>query len=98
MKISVSSAYNGKEAVKAVCKEEYDFVLMDIQMPVMDGLEATKVLRAEGVTVPIIALTANATAKDRADCLAAGMDDYLSKPIDVEKLRKIIFKQVTKKK
>ncbi|WPD24742.1 MAG: chemotaxis protein CheB [Candidatus Electrothrix scaldis] len=94
MAISVKSAYNGKEAINAIYEGEYDFVLMDIQMPIMDGLEATRILRAEGINLPIIALTANATAKDRADCLAAGMNDYLSKPIDEEKLREIIFRQV----
>ncbi|MCI5143327.1 MAG: response regulator, partial [Candidatus Electrothrix sp. ATG1] len=91
--ISVQTVSNGKEAVEEVRKEEYDFVLMDVQMPVMDGLEATRILKKEQNTVPIIALTANATAKDRADCLAAGMDAYLSKPIDDEKLRETIFRQ-----
>ncbi len=94
MEISVTTANNGQEAVEAARKDEYDFILMDLQMPVMDGLEATKLLRNEEMTIPIIALTANATAQDRAECLAAGMDDYLSKPIDKEKLRDVIFRQV----
>ncbi|MCI5149654.1 MAG: response regulator, partial [Candidatus Electrothrix sp. MAN1_4] len=92
--ISVTLACNGQEAVEAARKDEYDFILMDLQMPVMDGLEATKLLRKEQRTLPIIALTANATAQDRIDCLAAGMDDYLSKPIDKQKLREAIFRQV----
>jgi two-component system CheB/CheR fusion protein len=92
--ISVKIACNGQEAVDAARKDKYDFILMDLQMPVMDGLEATKLLRKEQMTIPIIALTANATAEDRTECLSAGMDDYLSKPIEKEKLRETIFRQV----
>ncbi|MCI5131725.1 MAG: response regulator, partial [Candidatus Electrothrix sp. EH2] len=96
LEISVCTAGNGKEAVEEIHKKRYDFILMDVQMPIMDGLEATKTLRNEQVNIPIIALTANATAKDRSDCFAAGMDDYLSKPIDEEKLQAIIWRQVGK--
>ncbi len=85
---------NGKEAVEAVRKGRYDLVLMDVQMPVMDGLEATETLRKEQVQIPIVALTANATAEDRAMCLGAGMNDYITKPIDQKKLRKAISGQV----
>jgi len=79
--------------VEAVRRGDYDLVLMDLQMPAMDGMEATRAIRALGdvrAAVPIIAMTANAFEEDRQACLAAGMDDYLSKPIDVEQLGKAI--------
>ncbi|MDQ7062829.1 MAG: response regulator [candidate division KSB1 bacterium] len=81
---------NGKEAIKELEKQEFDLVLMDVQMPEMDGLEATRLVRQKeaktGQHIPIIALTAHAMKGDRERCLAAGMDDYLSKPIQVRNL------------
>jgi len=76
---------NGAEAVAALMRSSYDIVLMDIQMPVMDGVTATQEIRSLGGTisqVPIVAVTANVDQRDREEYLAAGMDDYVSKPIN----------------
>jgi CheY-like chemotaxis protein len=87
----VEVANNGKEAVDLLEKQHFDLVLMDIEMPVMDGLEATGVIRKrEGDTgkhIPIVALT---SAADREECLGAGMDGYIAKPLSVDVLQETL--------
>ena len=95
---SVDLAYDGKEALDKFATSSYDLILMDIEMPVMDGLAATEKIRAlESATnrrVPIIALTANAMIGDKERCLSAGVDDYISKPFQpaqlIEKIKQVI--------
>jgi two-component system, sensor histidine kinase and response regulator len=91
---TVVTATNGKEAIAALEKEHFDLVLMDIQMPEMNGFEATAIIREKEKTassrIPIVALTAHAMKGDRERCLAAGMDGYVSKPIRPEELSKVI--------
>ncbi len=86
--LSVDFAADGLEAVEQVDRERYDLVFMDMQMPRLDGLEATSRIResAAGRTLPIIAMTANAFVEDRTRCFAAGMDDFITKPIEPETL------------
>jgi len=87
-------ASNGLEAVESIERQTYDVILMDVQMPEMDGLDATRNIRKlADVTQPhIIAMTANAMEGDRELCLAAGMDDYVSKPIRVNELIDALMK------
>lgn len=82
----VDGASNGKETVDKASDNTYDVILMDIQMPIMDGYEATKELRRLGNKTPIIAMTANAFSEDRKKAKDVGMDGYIAKPIDVNKL------------
>jgi len=89
----ITVAWNGQEALHAVEERKFDIILMDVSMPLMDGLEATQRIRqgrSLNHATPIIAMTANAFAEDRERCLNAGMDDFMSKPIDIRKLRSIV--------
>ena len=84
------SAMNGQEAVDLISKQNYSIILMDCQMPVMDGFDATKAIRkilGWNNRIPIIAVTANAMEGDRDRCLQSGMDDYLKKPVSMDRLR-----------
>ncbi len=95
-KVNIISAQHGQEALElfAANPTQYDFIFMDMQMPVMDGLTATRKIRelsvAEAKTVPIVAMTANAFQEDEEQCLAAGMTGYLSKPVDVVKMYEVL--------
>lgn len=90
--LTVDVAENGQEAVDMVLVNEYSLVLMDIQMPVMDGYQATRLIRNEErlSTLPIIAMTANAMRSDREDCLLAGMNEHLSKPFEPAMLKTVL--------
>lgn len=95
MDIEVDIAENGREAVEKAANNPYDAIIMDIQMPELDGYQATKKIREEQGNekhTPIIALTANALSGDRETCLEAGMDDYISKPVEIGKLEEILKK------
>jgi CheY-like chemotaxis protein len=90
---------NGKEAIESLERLNYDIVVMDCQMPEMDGYEATRIIRDETSSVrnhkiPIIAMTANAMKGDREKCLNVGMDDYIAKPINIQKFDDVISRHL----
>lgn len=86
-------ANNGLQAVKMAKEKLYDIILMDVRMPEMDGLEATRTIRSElSIQPAIIAVTANAIQGDEQECLTSGMDDYISKPIRVDDIKRMIEK------
>ena len=95
---AVTIANNGLEAVEKFKEDNFDVILMDIMMPVMDGLEATTKIREEEERLnaekrtPIIALTANTMDNDRTKCISYGMDEFLAKPFDIEKLKMVFNK------
>ncbi len=98
-KMFVETACDGREAVDLVEKNQpghYDLVLMDIQMPIMNGYDATRAIRSlpdrQKAGVPIIAMTANAFAEDRRKALEAGMNEHLTKPVDIPKLFEVLSK------
>ena len=91
---NILRAKNGKEAVEMAAKGGMDIILMDIKMPEMDGLEATRIIKKEQPNMPIIALTANAFESDRGQALAAGCDDFLSKPVNSEVCMATIAKSI----
>lgn len=88
----VTVAGDGQIALNLLAQSRFDLVLMDMMMPVLDGLEATRQFRAseQGARTPVVAMTANVMPGDRDRCLAAGMDDYLSKPIEMAELQRVL--------
>ncbi|MBT2515350.1 response regulator [Arthrobacter sp. ISL-30] len=92
MGFDVDVVTNGSQAVSAAASDQYAAVLMDCHMPVMDGFEATRRIRSHGahLSLPIIAMTAGALDEDRERCFAAGMDDYLTKPLDLVRLEEVL--------
>jgi PAS domain S-box-containing protein len=99
---TVTVAENGQEALEKFKTGDFDLILMDVQMPVMNGFEATQKIREmekeTGRHIPVVAMTAHAMKGDREKCLEAGMDDYVSKPLYPEELYKVIERAMTKKK
>jgi CheY-like chemotaxis protein len=93
-------AANGREALEALKKGRFDLMFMDVQMPVMDGFEATRAIRklevGSGIRLPIVALTAHAMKGDREKCMAAGMDGYLTKPIRPQELDEVLRGYLTR--
>jgi len=88
--LSVDEAENGAIGVEMVQRHTYDLVLMDVQMPVMDGFTAVQRMRENGVTIPVVALTANAMKGFEAECLASGYSEYATKPVDIDKLMMMV--------
>jgi CheY-like chemotaxis protein len=96
----VDTASNGEEAVNKIKKKKYDLLLLDMQMPVMDGYQASTAIRAMGYNMqdlPIIAITAYAMAEDKVQVLNHGMNDYISKPINPEEMHQKILKNISRK-
>ena len=94
--LEIETAANGAQAVEMWSRNRYDLIIMDVQMPVMDGIEATLAIReqelAQGGHIPILAMTAHAYGADIERCLRAGMDDYLSKPVDLGDTIEVVTK------
>lgn len=86
----IARAVNGKEAVDMVVREKFDMVLMDLQMPIMDGLTATKIIKSTSPELPVLAVTANAFGSDRDAALAAGCDEFITKPVNAADCLEII--------
>lgn len=89
-------AADGEECLRKFARKHYDLILMDVQMPLMDGIETTKAIRKMGSDIPIVAMTANALKGDDEVCITAGMNDYMSKPLDIRLLASKLEEQLTK--
>ena len=89
---NIDFATNGKEVIQKIHDVDYDLILMDCQMPIYDDYEATKELRSLGIRTPIIALTASVSDEDIDGCFNAGMNNHLSKPIQINQLQEVVNK------
>ena len=93
---TATAVENGRRAIALLASQPFSVILMDCQMPEMDGFEATRAIRQQeqktGTRIPIVALTAHALQGDRELCLAAGMDDYLSKPFTIDQLKTVLYR------
>ncbi|MFV2058002.1 MAG: response regulator, partial [Thiohalomonadales bacterium] len=96
--MSVTIVDNGEQAVDRALTQPFDVILMDMQMPVMDGIAAVKMLRKKGCKIPIVALTANAFSEDRQACMNAGFSEYLTKPIDRQRLYQVLKYYINRSK
>ena len=96
--LDVDIAEDGEVAIRMAGQKSYDLILMDMQMPKLDGIQATRSIRSAGIgqSVPIVAMTANAFAEDRARCMNAGMNDFVTKPIDPDFLYRVLYRQLAK--
>lgn len=94
---TVIEAYDGKQGVDMAIAEKPDLIFMDVMMPVMDGYEATRLIKANSATkaIPVVALTSHAMKGDREKALESGCDDYMSKPIDIKELLKMVKKYLS---
>lgn len=92
--IKIIKAKDGQEAYTLFRKHNPDLILMDIVMPKVDGYQATAMIRQYNKHVPIVAMTAKALKEDKEDCLAAGMNDYISKPVSIDRLKEVLKKHL----
>ncbi len=89
---TVHEAFNGEEAIRKAENEDYDLILMDIELPGMDGVDVTKILKAKNKNIPVVALTSYAMKGDKERFMKAGFDEYVSKPLDISDFQKRLEK------